>query len=197
MRTRVGVVLLAVAVLTACGPKDTDEKATGESAPASAPSAPKAPDSAPTASASAPSQRESKPSESTSKPSESASVPAGSVPAPKTKEAAIERYEEYLHALGRQDIDTVCEIAGPGAKQAEAEGFGPCEVTFRMVFQMISPVQKAALVTATVDPARVIVGSPVKVDIPVGAIRADVTFGEDELGDSTLEYLDDDWFITG
>ncbi|WP_203557863.1 hypothetical protein [Streptomyces sp. S4.7] len=50
--------------------------------------------------------------------------------APKTVEGAIQRYEEFLHAVGREDIDTVCEVAGPAAKQAEDQGFGPCESTF-------------------------------------------------------------------
>ncbi|MEU5363947.1 hypothetical protein ABZ354_10725 [Streptomyces sp. NPDC005925] len=122
--------------------------------------------------------------------------PSGPQPAPKTKEGAIERYEEYLHALGREDIDTVCEVAGPAAKQAEDQGFGPCRLTFAVVFHMISPTQKKALQTATVDPQRVVVQSPDKIEMPVESVRASVTFSENELGDSTLEYLKGEWYIT-
>ncbi|WBB59705.1 hypothetical protein O7599_29770 [Streptomyces sp. WMMC500] len=140
---------------------------------------------------------ESSAAPSPSAPSEKPSAePAGDQPAPKTKEGAIERYEEFLHALGREDIDTVCEVAGPAAQQAEDDGFGPCTSTFVTVFQMIPPEKKEALKTATVDPQGVSVLTPAEVEIPAAAVRASVTFSEDEIGSSTLEYLKDDWFVT-
>jgi subtilisin family serine protease len=113
---------------------------------------------------------------------------------PESVDAAIARYEEFLHALGEEDIDTICEIAGPAAQIAEDEGFGPCEQTFQIVFDMISPEQKAALRTATVDPDQVVRGAD-EVEIPVEAIVADVTFTEEELGDSTLRLQGDAWYI--
>jgi hypothetical protein len=116
---------------------------------------------------------------------------------PATTEAAIGRYENYLHALGEGDIATICEIAGPGAAEAEAEGFGPCEQTFGIVLNMISPEQAAALRTATIDPAQVDDSTPGQVEIPVEAIMADVSFTEQELGDSTLRHQDGDWFVVG
>ncbi|MFI6875299.1 hypothetical protein ACIBL6_17860 [Streptomyces sp. NPDC050400] len=87
-------------------------------------------------------------------------------------------------------------MAGPAAKQAEDEGFGPCTSTFVVTFQMIPPAKKKALRTATVDPLRVTMPTPDKAEIPTAAIKASVTFSEDELGDSTLEYLKNNWFIT-
>ncbi|MEV7089855.1 hypothetical protein AB0O07_28870 [Streptomyces sp. NPDC093085] len=123
--------------------------------------------------------------------------PTGEQPGVQSKEGAIKRYEEYLRALGHEDIDTVCDIAGPAAKKAEDQGFGPCTSTFRFTFQMISPAQKTALKTATVDPGQVVEGASGKIDIPKEAIKAPATFGEDELGDSTLEYLKNNWYITG
>lgn len=122
--------------------------------------------------------------------------PSAEQPAPRTKEGAIQRYEEYLHALGREDIDTVCEVAGPAAKKAQGQGFGPCTSTYAVVFQMISPQQKTALRTATVDPQRVIVRTPDKVEMPVEAVKASATFSESDLGSYTLEYLKDAWYIT-
>ncbi|MEU3459418.1 hypothetical protein ABZ721_05600 [Streptomyces sp. NPDC006733] len=124
-------------------------------------------------------------------------TPTGIQPAPRTKERAIQRYEQYLHALGREDITTACEVAGPGAKKAEDKGFGPCTSTYVAVFQMISPTQKKALQKATVDPQRVVVRTPSKIDMPLEAVRSSVTFSESDLGGYTLEYLKNDWFITG
>ncbi|WP_346173762.1 hypothetical protein [Streptomyces cuspidosporus] len=132
----------------------------------------------------------------TEQPSDQPSERPSDQGAPRTKEGAIRRYEEYLHAVGREDIKTVCDVGGPAAKKAEDEGFGPCTSTFLVTFQMISPTQKKALQTATVDPRKVVVRTPDKFDIPAAAVRASVTFSESEIGTSTLEYLKDNWYIT-
>ena len=129
----------------------------------------------------------------TEKPS---ATPTGDQPAPRTKEGAIQRYEQYLHALGREDIDTVCDVAGPAAKKAEDQGLGPCTSTYATVFQMVSPAQKKALQTATVDPQRVAVRTPDKIEMPVESVRSSATFSESDLGSYTLEYLKNDWYIT-
>jgi len=116
-------------------------------------------------------------------------------PAPQTTEAAIARFEDYLHALGEEDIETACEIAGPGAQVAEDEGFGPCTEQYPIVFEMISPEQSAALRTATVDPDLVDDSTPGEVFVPLEAVIADATFTEDDLGSYTLRYQDGDWFL--
>ncbi|MFD3482445.1 hypothetical protein [Streptomyces sp. NPDC058665] len=135
------------------------------------------------------------------KPSEKPSItpsatPTGDQPAPRTMAGAIERYEEFLHAVGREDIDTVCEVAGPAAKQAEDQGFGPCTTTFQITFQMIPPEKKKALQTATVDPQRVVELAADKFEMPVESVKSSVTFGEEEIGSSTMEYLKNDWYVT-
>lgn len=114
----------------------------------------------------------------------------------KSTAGAIQRYEQFLHALGQEDIDTVCEIAGPAAKRAQDQGFGPCKTTFAMTFQMISPAQKKALQAATVDPKLVVVRSPDKIEMPVKAVKATTTFSESNLGSYTLEYMNNAWYIT-
>lgn len=184
-RTIVSVAVTACVALAvgACGPEKSKEDA-GATASQPSASTQKAQEPSVTPSASA---RTETPS----------AEPTGDKSAPKTTAGAIQRYEVFLHAVGHEDIDTVCEVAGPAAKQAENEGLGPCTSTFLLSFKMISPAQKKALQTATVDPRRVVVRSPGKVEIPVEAVKASMTFGEDELGDSTLEYLKDDWYITG
>lgn len=189
MRTRTMVsmaVSACVALMAcACGPEKTNEGADAKPSQSSASTRAEEPSATPSASA-----RTEEPS---SKPS---STPARNQPAPRTKERAIQRYEQYLHALGREDIATVCEVAGPGAKKAQDKGFGPCTSTYVAVFQMISPVQKKALQTATVDPRRISVRTPDKIEMPLEAVRSSATFSESDLGSYTLEYLKNDYYIT-
>jgi hypothetical protein len=113
---------------------------------------------------------------------------------PRTTAGAIQRMEKFLHALGSGDIATLCEIAGPAAKQAEDEGFGPCETTMAQMHGMVSAAQLAALRDATVDPAKV-TGDGARVEIPASAVRAATPFTSSDLGDYTLEYRSDDWYI--
>ncbi|MGW7080420.1 hypothetical protein [Streptomyces sp. NPDC054866] len=190
-RTMVSVAVSACVVLVACGcgadkaEKDVDAKPSQSSAstPAKEPSATRTTEPSATPSGAA---RTEKPS----------AEPTGDQPAPRTKEGAIKRYEQYLHALGREDIDEVCEVAGPAAKKAQDQGLGPCTSTYATVFQMISPTQKKALKTATVDPQRIAVRTPDKIEMPVEAVKSSATFTEDDLGSYTLEYLKNDWYIT-
>ncbi|MFD3725398.1 hypothetical protein [Streptomyces sp. NPDC058671] len=182
-RTMVSAAVSACVVLVACGcgpEKAKEDAAPKPSQPSASPSV-KGPSAAPS------------PSATTEKPS---AAPTGDQPAPRTKERAIQRYEQYLHGLGREDIGTVCEVAGPGAKKAEEQGFGPCTSTYVIVFQMVSPEQKKALRTATVDPRRVVVRSLDKIEMPLEAVRSSATFTESDLGSYTLEYLEDDYYIT-
>ncbi|MFD6274833.1 hypothetical protein ACFWFI_04535 [Streptomyces sp. NPDC060209] len=165
----------------ACGPEKAKEDTDAKPSQSSASTRAEEPSATPSASA-----RPEKPS----------AEPTGDQPAPRTKEGAIQRYEQYLHALGTEDIDTVCEVAGPAAKSAQDQGLGPCTSTYAMVFQMISPAQKKALQTATVDPQRIAVRTPNKIEMPVEAVRASATFSESDLGNYTLEYLKNDWYIT-
>ncbi|MGW0315642.1 hypothetical protein [Streptomyces flavidovirens] len=185
MRTRTMVSVAVTACVTlvacACGPEKTKEDVDAKPSQPSASTRAQEPSATPTEPA-----RTEKPS----------ATPTGNQPAPRTKERAIQRYEQYLHALGREDIDTVCEVAGPGAKKAQDMGFGPCTSTYVVVFQMISPAQKKALQTATVDPQRITVRTPDKIEMPLEAVRASATFSESDLGSYTLEYLENDYYIT-
>jgi endonuclease/exonuclease/phosphatase family metal-dependent hydrolase len=116
-------------------------------------------------------------------------------PAGPTTEGAIARYEQFLHATGAGDVPTMCEIAGPAAKQAEDQGFGPCEQTMPVMLSMISPEQSAALAAATIDPAQV-TANGTTVQIPATAIRAAVPFTSSDIGDAVMSYLDGQWFVT-
>jgi hypothetical protein len=113
-----------------------------------------------------------------------------------TVDAAVQRYEQYLHALGREDVGTLCEIAGRAAKKAEEQGFGPCATTFPIMLGMVSPEQKKALMGATVDSTRVTVQAPNHVEVPARAVKASVTFTEGDLGDAIMEHIDGIWYVT-
>ena len=112
-----------------------------------------------------------------------------------TTEGAIARYEQLLHAVGAGDVATMCEIAGPAAKKAEEQGFGPCEQTMPVTLSMISAEQRAALAAATIDPAQVTTRGTT-VLIPAAAIRAALPFTSSDIGDAELSYLDGQWFVT-
>ena len=135
------------------------------------------------------------PGTSTPAPTTTTTTTTSTAPAGPTAEGAIARYEEFLHATGTGDVATMCEIAGPAAKKAEDEGFGPCERTMPVMLSMISAEQKAALAAATIDPAKV-TEKGATVLIPATAIRAAVTFTSGDIGDAELSYLDGQWFVT-
>ncbi|WP_053204818.1 hypothetical protein [Jiangella muralis] len=183
-----GVVL----ALTACGSSDDDPSAGGTDTPAPTSAAPsEEPTSDPTTEP--PAEPSEPPAET---PAETpAAPPAGGSGSPETTDAAITRFETFLHALGAADVPTMCAIAGPAAAQAEADGFGPCESTMAIMAGMVSEEQLTALQTATVDPELVDDSTPSQVTIPIEAVVADASFSEEELGDTVLAYQDGDWFI--
>jgi len=133
---------------------------------------------------------------SSSAPPKSSAVPPKSAGSPATVDAALARYVKFLHALGASDATTICDIAGPAMKKAEAQ-VGPCPTAYRIVFAMISPAQRNALRAATVDRARITVRSPHEVFVPVTAVKASVPFGSEDLGDYTMQYQDGQWYVTG
>ncbi|MEW2519067.1 hypothetical protein [Actinacidiphila alni] len=188
MTAGVAVAACVVLVASGCGPKKSTQSGGSHTPTATATSRTPASSASPAPTATTPSA-----TPSTTPPS---TAPAGGGHAPRTKAGAIQRYEQFLHAVGREDLDTVCDVAGPAAKKAEDEGLGPCRSTFPVTFKMISPTQKKALRSATVDPARVVVETPDKIEMPADSVRASVTFTDSEIGSSTLEYLKNDWYIT-
>jgi hypothetical protein len=130
-----------------------------------------------------------------SAPATPTSAPQSTTTPAKSAAGAVERYETYLHAVGVEDVATACEIAAPAAKKAEDEGFGPCEKTLPITFQLFSPAQRKALQSATVDRGSVTVGST-KTEIPAKAVRAGVKFTDHDLGDAVLELRGGAWYVT-
>jgi hypothetical protein len=183
-------VVLAL-VVAGCG-SDDDPAAGGTESPSSSVTLPvEPPTDAPTEE-----PTEEPPSETPTPPAETPAPPPDSAGgSPETTAAAIVRFETFLHALGSGDVPTMCEIAGPAAAQAEADGFGPCEATMAMMAGMPTAEQSAALQSATVDPELVDDSTPGQVIVPVEAVIADASFSTADLGDNTLAYQDGDWFI--
>ncbi|MET7990240.1 hypothetical protein ABZU76_04955 [Amycolatopsis sp. NPDC005232] len=184
MSVRALVVLTTGAALLIAG---CSSAVGGSAAPASS-SSPTPPS---TAASSAPPSTSTQPATSSS----AGTTQATSGGSEKSTAGAITRYEAFLHAVGKEDLATACEIAGPAAKKAEDEGWGPCEQTFPITFQMISAQQKAALRGATVDSGRVTETSSTKVEIPATAIRASVKFSDSDIGDATMAYRGGQWFV--
>ena len=129
-----------------------------------------------------------------SAPSASTPSPSSTV-VPRTTDAAIARYLTFLHAVSRSDLKTMCAIAGPAAKQAEAEGFGKCRTTFAITLSMFSDAQLRALRTATVRKSKVTRRANGYVDIPASAVVANARFTAHDLSDMTLAYRHGNWFI--
>ncbi|WP_433236212.1 hypothetical protein [Actinomadura nitritigenes] len=129
-----------------------------------------------------------------SAPSPSSPSPA-STAVPKTTEGAIARYVTVLRALSRGDLKTVCAIAGPAAKKAEAAGFGKCRTTFAIMRSMFSDAQLSALRTATINKTRVTRRANGDVDIPTRAVVSNARFTEHDLGGVTLSYRHGNWFM--
>jgi hypothetical protein len=191
MRAMVCLAVVASVALVGC---DSEKAKEHESAGPSQPSASRQPTSEP--STAPPAEPAPEPSSAEPSRGQPSAEPSREQPVPATKEGAIQRYEQYLHALGRGDLDTVCEVAGPAAKKAEDQGLGPCTSTFAVVLQMISPAQKNALRTATVDPRRVVVETPARIEMPVESVKSSAAFTESDLGSYTLEFIDGKWYIT-
>ncbi len=196
---RRAAVLSATVVLaltaSGCGSSGDDDPSAGGSDTPSAPSSEDQsadPSADPTAE---PSETPPPATSDTPVPTPTAEAPPNGAGSPETTEAAITRFETFLHALGTADVATMCAIAGPAAAQAEADGFGPCESTMAMMAGMPTAEQSAALQTATIDPELADDSTPGQVIIPVEAIVADASFSAQDLGDTVLAYQDGDWFI--
>ena len=130
-----------------------------------------------------------------SAPATPTTAPPATTTSAKSAAGAVERYETFLHAVGKEDVATACEIAAPAAKKAEDEGFGPCEQTLPITFKLFSAAQRKALQSATVDRGSVTQSSK-KADIPAKAVRAGVKFTDRDLGDAVLELRNGAWYVT-
>ena len=84
--------------------------------------------------------------------------------APRTIEAAVARFEEFVHALGAGDVVTACAIGRP-AVEAESAGLS-CEQAISILREMSPEEELAALQEVDVDPSEVEQTAPDRVEIP-------------------------------
>jgi subtilisin family serine protease len=83
---------------------------------------------------------------------------------PATVEAAVARFEEFVHALGAGDVATACAI---GRVAVEVGGAGlSCEQAIPLLREMSTDEELAALSDASVDPSQVEQTAPNRVEIP-------------------------------
>ncbi|MEU8633099.1 hypothetical protein AB0C38_13080 [Amycolatopsis sp. NPDC048633] len=150
---------------------------------------------APASSSTAPPPTSAAPPSTPATPATPATAPQTTTTPAKSAAGAVERYETYLHAVGKEDVATACEIAAPAAKKAEDEGFGPCEQTLPITFRMFSAAQRKALQSATVDRGSV-TERTAKTEIPAKAVRAGAKFTDHDLGDAVLELRNGAWYVT-
>ncbi|MDI2125210.1 hypothetical protein [Yinghuangia seranimata] len=193
MRALLAVAVCGLLAVTACS---DDSKDKASASPAAASSAPvSAPAPAPATSPAPVAPPTSAAPSATPSAGKASSTPPGST-GTQTTAGALQRFEQYLRALGREDLTTACEIAAPAAKKAEGMGMGDCKSSFTGMLKLIPPAQKQALQSATIDAAKVTVQGSAKVEVPAAAVKASVTFTSDDLGDYTLEFMNGNWFIT-
>ncbi|WP_328609274.1 hypothetical protein OG943_09155 [Amycolatopsis sp. NBC_00345] len=129
--------------------------------------------------------------------SDTAATSATSEAKPPTKKEgddAVGRYATYLHAMGNEDVTTACEIGRDAAKKSEDDGFGPCEQSLLLTFQMYSASEKAALQGATVDRS-LVTESITQVHIPAEAVKADAELTDTELPEATMELREGKWYL--
>jgi hypothetical protein len=113
--------------------------------------------------------------------------------APRTVEAAVARFEEFLHAFGAGDVATSCAI---GRVAVEADGLGmSCEEAGALLVESSTEGELAALRAVTVDRSQVVQTAPDRVEIPPAPpfSTEDPASGRNVV----MEHDGTDWFLVG
>lgn len=134
-----------------------------------------------------------KASESPSEPASTSAEKKSSEPeiAPDSKEAGINRFEEYMHSVGSGDAKGACEMA-----QRMFESKKECVFAYGAMFGQQPDKEAEALTKATVDAAKVEERGPGEIFIPESAIDLGMTFSQ-PFGDYPLYFEDGSWYIRG
>jgi hypothetical protein len=184
-RTARTVTVLAVTAIAAVGLAGCD----GDDDPATS-------DAETSEAASNPTGSESPPADGTS-PSAS-DGPVESIPPVEdagTVETAVERFEDFMHAYGRGDTATACEIGEDAIVAGVGNQLG-CARAVQLGRRINPPNLIAALRRATVDPSQVVQLAADRVEIPRSAISegATVFTGADDSAVMVLE--GSDWYLS-
>ncbi|MFC9250895.1 hypothetical protein ACFWMR_16050 [Amycolatopsis thailandensis] len=99
--------------------------------------------------------------------------------------------EEYHHALGKKDLDTVCRITAP----AFDGGMKECRSLTPMQFGMLSEDDFKKLKATRVDPAKVQSKGADKVVVPPSAISPQIAMMAAEPKTFTMAWRDGTWVV--
>ncbi|MFJ8910920.1 hypothetical protein [Amycolatopsis sp. NPDC102389] len=132
----------------------------------------------------------SKPSATAATVSE-ASKPATGGAVAHTPEGAASVMEEYHHALGEKDLETVCRITGP----AFDGGMKECRQLTPIQFGMLSADDVKKLKQTRVDRAKLQSKGPDKVVVPPGAIAPQIAMMASDPKAFTMAWQGGTWVV--
>ncbi|MGW4827009.1 hypothetical protein ACWEOG_05465 [Amycolatopsis japonica] len=132
----------------------------------------------------------SKPSATAATVSEATTPTAGGAVA-HTPDGAASVMEEYHHALGDKDLETVCRITGP----AFDGGMKECRQLTPMQFGMLSADDVKKLKATRVDRAKLQSKGPDKVVVPPGAIAPQIAMMAAQPKTFTMAWRGGTWVI--
>ncbi|WP_410664650.1 hypothetical protein [Amycolatopsis sp. lyj-84] len=166
-----------------------EEQTAGSASPQ--PSAVPGTSTAPTSSSSsAPATTASRPSAASATASP-VTKPATGGPAAHTPVGAASVMEEFHHALGAKNLETVCRISAP----AYDGGIKECRSLTPMLFEMFTPEDLKNLKATRVDPAKVRSKGPDQVTVPPKAIAPKATIMDSDPKTFTMAWRDGTWVI--
>ncbi|WP_255632358.1 hypothetical protein [Amycolatopsis sp. TNS106] len=108
-----------------------------------------------------------------------------------TPDGAAAVMEEFHHALGAKDLDTVCRISAP----AYDGGMKECRSLTPMLFEMFTPADLKNLKATRVDRAKVKSKGPDQVTIPPNAIAPKATIMDGDPKIFTMGWRGGTWVI--
>ncbi|MEV6906448.1 hypothetical protein [Amycolatopsis sp. NPDC051071] len=120
-----------------------------------------------------------------------ATTPTAGGAAAHTPDGAASVMEEYHHALGEKDLETVCRITAP----AFNGGMKECRSLTPMQFGMFSADDFKKLKLTRVDRAKVQSKGPDKVVVPPGAISPQAAMMAADPKTFTMAWRDGSWVI--
>ncbi|WP_414939778.1 hypothetical protein [Amycolatopsis sp. cmx-11-51] len=120
-----------------------------------------------------------------------ATKPATGSAAAHTPDGAASTMEDYHHALGAKDLETVCRITAP----AFDGGMKECRSLTPMQFEMFSEDDLKKLKLTRVDRAKVQSKGPDKVVVPPGAISPQAAMMAGDPKTFTMAWRDGAWVI--
>ncbi|WP_228709456.1 hypothetical protein [Amycolatopsis keratiniphila] len=120
-----------------------------------------------------------------------ATTPAAGGAVAHTPEGAASVMEQYHHALGEKDLETVCRITGP----AFDGGMKECRQLTPMQFGMLSADDVKKLKATRVDRAKLQSKGPDKVVVPPGAIAPQIAMMAAQPKTFTMAWQGGTWVI--